>query len=276
MKSLKIIGAIALVLLMLLTVAGCGNGGSSFNNNGGSHFTNSNANGGSNTNAASNSNSDNAGDYDTGISLSEDLMDFTIQIDGAVYRLPMDIAAFKKNGWSFPDYFDGSKLLNSDSYESTKLEKNGEKIDVQLLNKTGDVQKAGDCPVGRITYDFSGSLNFYLAGNFNLNTATLDSIIAKYGEPSSNETYGEYTEIMYEKEGSSSIYERYTFKFNATSGAVEELNVVNFIATKTSLDSADASADNSAGHTAPTSFGSDPATFNVSVLGELYTMPAPF
>lgn len=266
MKRLRNLIASVLVVFILLTAVGCGNNSSSFNNNGGSHLGAGSLNEDSNTNTTG---------ENTGVTLSDNLWDFTLQIDGVVYKLPMDISAFKNNGWAFPDYFDTSKQLTSDSYESTKLEKNGEKIDVELINKTGEAQKAGDCPVGRITYNFSGSLKINLAGNYDLNAATLDNLIAKFGAPTSNEIYGESTEVMYEKEGASSIYERYTFKFNTASGEIEEVNIVNFIATKTTMNSADAGNDNAKGYIEPTALGTDPATFNVSVLGELYTLPAP-
>ena len=86
MKRLRNLIASVLVVFILLTAVGCGNNSSSFNNNGGSHLGAGSLNEDSNTNTTG---------ENTGVTLSDNLWDFTFQIDGVVYKLPMDIGLFR-------------------------------------------------------------------------------------------------------------------------------------------------------------------------------------
>lgn len=213
-------------------------------------------------------------EYDTGIVLSENLMDFTIKIDGAIYKIPMELSAFQKNGWALPSGFDTEKEIASDHFESATIEKGSSKLNVELINKSLDVQKASSCPIGRITYDFSGDIDIYLAGNTLLNSLSQSEMIEKFGQPTSSEEYGEYVEMVYEKPNTSSIYERYTFQFDIASGKLLQMNVVNFVET-IAQDSGNGDTGYLDKYSEPTELGTDMLSFNVSVLNDLYALPAP-
>lgn len=223
----------------------------------------------------SSSTSENDVVYDTGIVLSDNLDDFTFKMNNTVYKLPMGIEAFTKTGWSFPEYFDEyDKEIDSDRKESGYLINGENKVRVEIFNMSGNRKQLKECPIGRMEYDFSGDLQFYIAGDFLLNGKTFAEVKEKLGEPTSQDNYGVEINAVYEKTGSEWIYERYTFSFDAETEKITGINMVNFVATENSVNDSSDTAYLS-NYKAPTLLGEDPASFTVSIMGDLYTLPAP-
>ncbi len=213
--------------------------------------------------------------YDTGVILSDNLDDFTFKINDIVYKLPIEIESFTKNGWDFPDYFDEyDKGIDSDHKELEYLVKGENEISVEIFNMSGNQKKLKECPIGRVEYDFSGDLQFYIAGDFLLNGKTFAEVKEKLGEPTSQDDYGANINAVYEKINSEWIYERYTFSFNKETEKISCINMVNFIETENAVNDSSDTAYLSK-YIAPTSLGDDPNSFNVSIMGDLYTLPAP-
>ena len=221
------------------------------------------------------SNVENDSVYDTGVALSNNLDDFTFKINDIVYKLPIEIEAFTKNGWKLPDYFDEyDKEIDSHNKESEYLVKGENELSIQIFNMSGNRKKLKECPVGRIEYDFSGDLQFYIAGDFLLNGKTFDEVKDKFGEPTRQEDYDNYIEIVYEKTGSEWIYEMYTMRFDSKTKVIQNINMVNFIKTET-VENDNSDTTYLSNYKAPSSLGNDPNSFNVSIMGDLYTLPAP-
>lgn len=215
--------------------------------------------------------------YDTGIELSDNLDDFTVEIDGVVYRLPMEIEAFTKNGWRFPDYFsdeDYEKIIDTDQTDLAYLLKGDNQICVKIFNMSGNQKKFRECPIGRIVIEFPNDVQVRLAGDYLLNGKTMDEVIQQYGEPTSKEEYDSKIEVMYEKTGSEWIYERYTFVFAPDTKEVKELNVVNFVKTE-SVENDNSDIGYLANYVAPGELGDDVVGYNVSIMGDIYNLPAP-
>lgn len=213
--------------------------------------------------------------YDTGITLSDDLDDFTFKINDIVYKLPIEVETFTKNGWDFPEYFDEyDKAVDSEHKESEYLVKGNNKLNIEIFNMSGNQKKLKECPIGRIEYDFTGDLQFYIAGNFLLNGKTLNEVKEKFGEPTSQEDYGINISAVYEKENSDWIYERYTFTFDEETEKITRISIVNFIETENAENNNSDTAYLSK-YKAPTVLGNDPKSFNVSIMGDLYNLPAP-
>lgn len=213
--------------------------------------------------------------YDTGVTLSDNLDDFTFKINDVVYKLPIEIEAFTKNGWKFPDYFDEyDKGIDSDHKESEYLVKGENELSIEVFNKSGNQKKLKECLIGRIEYDFSGDLQFYIAGDFLLNGKTFGDVKSKFGEPTSQDDYGANINAVYEKTGSEWIYERYTFSFDKETEEIISINMVNFIKTET-VENDSADTEYLSKYKAPSSLGNNPTSFNVSIMGDLYTLPAP-
>ncbi len=67
---------------------------------------------------------------------STDRMDGIVTIDGYNYKLPVPAAMFTANGWIFDTATDD--YISGNSYTTTSMEKNGNKINVTLENYTTD------------------------------------------------------------------------------------------------------------------------------------------
>lgn len=213
--------------------------------------------------------------YDTGIEMSDDIYDFTFRIDDNAYELPISIEAFTKTGWKFKEYFDDyEKGIDSDHIESFYLTKGKNELSFQVFNMTGVQKKFKDCPIGRVEYEFNGDIQFYIANDFLLNDKKLSEIKEKFGTPNFNEDYGNKIQICYEKENADSIYERYTMEFDGETEKISRINIVNFVETeKAENDNSDTAYLSN--YKAPMSLGNEPNNFNVSVMGDLYNLPAP-
>lgn len=160
---------------------------------------------------------------------SYDLFEFTFELDGISYTLPESITAFTDNGWTFPEDFDEfDSTVKPGNLESTYLEQGDNWFNIEIFNY-GDEDKAlKDCPIGRVTYNFSGDIEVVSAGGFKLNGKTLDEVVKKYGKPLSQADYSTYTEIIYDKDPSTGIYDRYTFRFDKDTKVIKHIDIIYF------------------------------------------------
>lgn len=92
---------------------------------------------------------------------STDRFDGIITLDGKNYVLPVPFTELEKDGWTLDSSVDD--YIGGETYVSTSMEKNGEKIDIRLENYTKNgIQPQFGC-VSRINADadyFSGSIVF--------------------------------------------------------------------------------------------------------------------
>ncbi len=159
----------------------------------------------------------------------DDFFDFEFTINGVTYSIPENIKSFIDNGWSFPENFDKyDDIIKSGGLKSTYLSQGENWFSIEIFNSSEAELALKDCPIGRLTYDFSGDLKICTAGDFLLNDKTLDDVISQYGEPLSQADYGGYTEIIYDKDESTGIYDRYTFRFDKETSVIEYFDIINF------------------------------------------------
>lgn len=155
---------------------------------------------------------------------STELFDFSIQIDGADYMLPTVQTAFTQNGWSVSEK---SETVVKASFKSDAvLSKGDTSFEIQVINPTKAELPFEECPIGRISYDFSGNAEIYIADGFLLNGTTKKKIIEKYGEPEGTETHSDFSEITYGSRKTSGHYARYLFRFDK-SGKIIYFSIVN-------------------------------------------------
>lgn len=159
----------------------------------------------------------------------DDLFNFEFKLDELSVKIPQEISVLTADGWEFPDNFkDLDSTLNNGSLKSTYLEKGDNWFMVEIFNYSGEDKTVKDCPIGRITYDFSGDLKIYLANDYLLNDKTLDTFIKNFGEPMSTKDYSTYTEIIYDKNEDEGIYDRITLRFDKNTKIINSFDVVNF------------------------------------------------
>lgn len=146
--------------------------------------------------------------------MTDDIFEFTFKIDGITYKLPERIDMFTDNGWEFPEDFDGfDNTIKSKGLKETYLEKGDNWFAIEIFNNSDEDLPIKDCPIGRIIYDFSGDIEIAMAGDYIINDKTLDDVTKQFGEPLSQKDYSTYTEIIYDKDPSEGIYDRYTLRF---------------------------------------------------------------
>ena len=160
---------------------------------------------------------------------SENFYDFTFKIDNTSITLPSSIKAFTDAGFNFPadfNYFD--KNIAPGNLETTYLYEGDNWFNVEIINNTDSALILNDCKIGRFTYDFSGNLEIYTADNFKLNGKKLNDILKKYGEPYSQAEYSTYIEVIYDKDPTSGIYDRYTFRFDNKTNELCQVDIIHF------------------------------------------------
>ncbi len=159
----------------------------------------------------------------------DDLFTFEFKLDDLSVKIPQNISAFTDDGWEFANNFkDLETTISNGNLKSTYLEKGDNWFLVEIFNYTGADKTVKDCPIGRVTYDFSGDLKIYLAGDYLLNDKTLDAFIKDFGKPMSQADYSTYTEIIYDKNEQEGIYDRYTLRFDKETKVINSFDVVNF------------------------------------------------
>lgn len=212
---------------------------------------------------------------DTGLSLSKDLFDFTIKLDDIVYAIPMDIKTLLGNGWTFDEYFDDFESpVNSEYLERSYLLNGDNRIDIAVYNYSGNQEQFCNCPLGSISYDFSGSLDVYLADDFHLNGKTAEEVLEKFGEPYMM-SENVWCEIIYQAKDTYGIYNRYTLKFNSETRVIEEIDVYNFVDNAEGVENNASDTSYLLNYKAPASLGNNILTPNVYFMGDLYSLPAP-
>jgi len=159
----------------------------------------------------------------------DDLFTFEFRFDDLSIKIPQNISSFTDDGWYFPEQFkDLETSMSNGNLKSTYLSKGNNWFLVEIFNYSGEDRLVKDCPIGRITYDFSGDLKVYLADDYLLNDKSLDKFIKDFGEPMSQADYSTYTEIIYDKNEAEGLYDRYTFRFDKESKTINSFDVVNF------------------------------------------------
>lgn len=157
------------------------------------------------------------------------LFDFEFQINGVGYKLPQSIDKFTQNGWAFPDNFTSyNDPIQAKGLKETYLENGENWFAIEVFNNTDNIKEFKDCPIGRVTYDFSGDIEIVLSGDFKLNGKTLDDVKSRYGEPFSQKDYSTYTEIIYDKDPSKGTYDRYVLRFDLETKSIKNFDVTYF------------------------------------------------
>ena len=156
--------------------------------------------------------------------LSVELFQFSTKINGVVYKLPAMQTAFTTNGWSITEK--STETVKASFKADGVLSKEETSFDIQVINPTKEELPFEKCPIGRISYDFSGAAEIYIADSFLLNEATKTSITEKYGEPETTENHSDFSEITYGSRKTAGNYAKYLFRFDK-SGKIIYFSVVN-------------------------------------------------
>ncbi len=162
--------------------------------------------------------------YESGY-LSVELFNFTAKIDGVDYILPALQTAFTKNGWDISG--NENSTVKASFKEDAVMSKGNNVFNIQVINPTKNALPFEECPVGRISYDFSGDAEIYIADSFLLNEATIDSVKEKYGEGATEENLKTRSTLTYGGKSETGNYAEYLFEFDED-GKITNFSMVNF------------------------------------------------
>lgn len=274
-----VLAAAVVVLLVLLLNGNKGDNNSSGDSSGSSSSSASSSQDSEPQNeSSSDSISDNSSENNSGnevITMSDNLFDFTFELDGVVYQLPMSYDKLVSNGWTISSsgYSDETKI-NGESYISYYMVKNGKKITVYSYNPVGNAQMIKECRIGGIETDVISGNDFTIAKGINC-ASTADEIINAFGAPTQKNENTDRINITYSNSDYSDIrficYNEQSDKQKYSS--IRCLNFVIYDDDKTETN--EEVPEYLSEYKAPTSLGEDPTSGIISIGGDLYQIPAP-
>ena len=207
--------------------------------------------------------------------LSDDLYDFQISIDGTVYQFPMWYSDFEALGWEYDG--DKTETLSSNQYATTqRWKKDNYPVYTVLANMSINTAAFSDSMVAGITlskYDFADcDWEIILPGGIQWGVSNADDIKAAYGDPSSDYDGTYYYDMTYKYD----YYREIKLSVDKETGALAEVRIENII----EFEGADNSVSTEVpdvikDYQAPTELGNDLYSFNVEFEGNLYTLPCP-
>lgn len=208
------------------------------------------------------------------IVISDDLYDFTFELEGVVYTLPCEYDDFTGNGWTISGTgYSGDLKIAGNSYDCFRMSNDGRNITVYSYNMSGDAKPVKDCKIGGIECESYNGVNFVIAKGITLQSSVKD-IKNAFGVPGYSNSGSDYETITYYAQ-KDSYHNSVKFYCNAD-GKCSCINMKNFIETED--DKTTTSTDRPTylyEYKVPTAMGKDLKSAVVEIEGDLYQIPAP-
>lgn len=213
------------------------------------------------------------------ITLSDKFEDFTFRLDGYTYELPMPLSHLRETGWMFYSWCDFDEVnLTPGDYVKAYMHKNGKTIQIEVYNPSGNNKKFKDCTVCRMSFAFPQDCELMLAQGTEADTISLDNVITLFGNPHSmtiNED-GTQVTLRYNYGYSDSLFNDficYEMSFSVETKQLESLIMMNYFNEETMAGKED--TEYLKGYAAPEKLGEDLLSYDVQLMGDVYSLPAP-
>ena len=211
---------------------------------------------------------------DVKVEMSDNLFDFTFELEGVVYKLPCKYEDLTKNGWTISSTgYNSETKISGNSYDSFYMSKDGRKITVYSYNMSGNVKPIKDCKVGGVEFGAYHEVDFTIAKGITM-TSSADDIKTAFGVPGYTNSGSDYESLTYYAEKDSTYN---SVKFYITNdGKYSTITLKNFIETED--DKTTTSTERPAyldEYKAPTAMGKDLKSSVVKIEGDLYQLPCP-
>lgn len=209
-----------------------------------------------------------------GVEMSNELFDFTVKIDGTVYKIPAQLSDFLTSGWSYAYDNPENEDVYGENFEMDVFENENGQLRFSVINLSGNTKKFKDCKIGGLDYSFSdwNNCKIELANGLVLEKekTTSQDVIDKWGEPTENRTseYGTTLEYIKDKHIMYSIY------FDET-GKLVTFVVENWVAETSDITINSARPSYLDDYKTPTALTDDFLSYTFKLDGALYTFPAP-
>lgn len=204
--------------------------------------------------------------------MSDNLFDYTFELEGKVYRLPFAYSQLIEDGWALA--YVGDNLVEGESYTFASLVREGKQITVELYNNSGNSRPLKECPVGGIVvYRYYGT-DIRIANGIT-QASTAEEIRAALGTAHEVKTEADREGLVYEQ----TPYEQYA-KFVCYTGGEKDydsyLALRNFAPWEGDETETDPSVPSYlSSYVPPTALGEDLTDSVLSLDGDLYRLPAP-
>ncbi len=207
------------------------------------------------------------------LTLSDNLFDFTVKLDGVVYKFPCDYDTLVSNGWTISTngYSPTTKAAGlSDCYYY--MANSGKKIEVNAFNFSGNAEEIQNCEILGAEWYFD-EVDFELPGGITADSSAED-VINAYGTPHEFAERDDYDKLVYRLNNSDDNF----IKFNIYKGenhydystiSISNLVLSGMKPTETNPER----PEYLDGYVAPTSLGDDILSGIVRVSGDLYRVP---
>lgn len=208
------------------------------------------------------------------ITMSDDLYDFTFELEGVVYKLPCEYEDLTKNGWTISStgYNSDSKIAGN-SYDTFTMVRDGRSISITSYNMSGNAKPIKECKVGGVECEVRGGVNFAIAKGITPSSSA-EEIKNAFGVPWYNNSESDYESMTYyvQKESTYNCVKFYISN-NSKYSSIELRNFIETEDDKTSTNTERPAYLNS--YKAPAAMGDDLKSAVVKIEGDLYQLPAP-
>ena len=216
------------------------------------------------------------------VKMSDNLFDFTIEVDGKAYQLPMTVHDFTADGWVYQTGDSEETYMDANSYFMLGTDfknKDGKLVRVEVTNYASRKMKVENCYITGFSYPSYGNTDNRAVIKFSkgieLLKATADDVKKAYGDPTSYDTNSSGTIYNYKTEDT--FYRSYTFNFG-------EDNVMKYFTVTDRAEVPDnyveppintAAPDYVGDYKAPKELGSEVVSGRIQVDKVIYQLPCP-
>lgn len=207
--------------------------------------------------------------------ISDNLFDFTFELEGDIYKLPCEYSDFVDNGWIISSGYTENTKVSGNSYVEFKMSKDDKEIRLYSYNSSGNENPLSSCCVGGIDCFVLDDVSFVIANNITPESSS-DEIINSFGTPTkvTNTSDGEILQYLQ----NDSIYN--CVKFNCSTESNEKK--YSYIIMKNFIHSDDNKTEVKeevpaylSKYVTPESLGIDLTKGKIYIDGDLYSFPAP-
>ncbi len=209
------------------------------------------------------------------IVMSDNLLDFTVKINGVVNKFPCSYDELVAQGWTIstnncsPD----SKISGASNYEYY-MANSGSKMSVTSYNLSGNANEIKNCLIGGVSWYFD-EVDFEFPHGITANSYTED-IINAYGTPHELTERDEYDTLVYRFNGSYDNYVKFTVYSGENHYDYSYVTLCNYINDgSVTTDTNEARPEYLDDYVAPDALGDDLTAATVVFSGDLYRLPAP-
>ena len=199
--------------------------------------------------------------------VSDELFDFTFELDGVVYQLPMTYQTLVNSGWELHKNYDKNEKLNGYTYYSLEFVKGSESVYFDVVNMSGHATAIKDCIIGGISVSDYSEVTFSVAKGISFGV-TKDTVKEAFGVPDTDSEKS----MKYKKEN----YKTVGFGFYNDDIVCSSIEVRCFEAIGDGVtvvsEERPAYLDE---YVAPTELGEDITVTVFELDGKLYQLPCP-